>query len=335
MATTSEVKRENIAAIRRLLWRGGLHSKKDIASELGLSVATCNTLLNDMATAGEVALEPRRTGSAGRGGFSYRAAEDYASIVAAEIDLQGEKRAFHAKVLSLTGNVLETLDATLPQLDGDALLARLEEACRLRGNVRQIVLGVPGTVRHGVIDHCDVAELNGTDVAAGVAARTGIPVHIENDMHLKASGYCHEHCGHDEVATLANFPAHVLPGTATVHAGEPIRGAHGFAGMVGFLPYEENGGPMSRERLIELLGPKTCRPLVTRAVASLCAVLNPNIVVLTGGLLDASCTEWLREECAWTLPEEFLPEFRFEPDFERYYLAGMHQAALSYLERTL
>lgn len=92
---------------------------------------------------------------------------------------------------------------------------------------------------------------------------------------------------------------------------------------------------MSRERLIELLGPKTCRPLVTRAVASLCAVLNPDVVVLTGGLLDANCTEWLREGCAWTLPEEFLPEFRFEQDFERYYLAGMHQAALSYLERTL
>ncbi len=335
MATTSEIRRENIAAIRRLLWQGRLLSKKDIASELGLSVATCNTLLNDMAASGEVTLEPRRTGNAGRGGFCYRASEDYASIVVADIDLRGNERVFHANTLSLTGTVLNALDATLPQLDGSELLALIERTCGLLGNVRQIVLGVPGAVRDGAIGHCDIPELNGVDVAAGVAARLGIPIHIENDMHLKATGYCHEHCNRDEVATLANFPPHVLPGTATVHAGEPIRGAHGFAGMVGFLPFKEAGEPMSRERQIELLSIQTCRPIVTHAVASLCAVLNPNVVVLTGELLDETCVEWLHDGCARTLPEEFLPELRFERNFDRYYQIGMHQMALGYLERTL
>ncbi len=335
MATTSEVRRNNIAAIRRLLWRGDPLSKKDIASELGLSVATCNTLLNDMAARGEATLEPRRTGSAGRGGFCYRASEDYASIVVAEIDLHGDERVFHAKVLSLTGSVLNALDATLPHLGGGELITLIERACSLLGNVRQIVLGVPGTVREGVIGHCDVPELNGVDVATSVAGRLSLPIHIENDMHLKATGYCHEHCDRDEVATLANFPPHVLPGTATVHAGKPIRGARGFAGMVGFLPFEEAGAPMSRERELELLGIETCRPIIAHAVASLCAVLDPDVIVLTGGLLDEACATWLREACSRTLPEEFLPEFRFEQDFDRYYLIGMHQTALSYLERTL
>ncbi len=335
MATTSEVRRDNIAAIRRLLWQGGLLSKKEIASGLGLSVATCNTLLNDMATSGEVTCEPRRTGTAGRGGFSYRAAEGFASIVTAHIDLSGSQRIFRAKVISLTGRELESAEASLPHLDGESLLKLLEDACSRRANVRQIVLGVPGTVRSGVIGHCDVAELDGVDLASGVAARIGAPIHIENDMHLKAAGYCHEHCGRDQVTTLAYFPPHILPGTATVHAGEPIRGAHGFAGMVGFLPYEEAGVPMSRQKLLELLAPATCRPIISKAVASLCAALNPNVIVLTGGLLDEDCVEWLRNACARTIPEEFLPELRFERDFDRYYWIGMHQTALRYLERTL
>ena len=335
MATTNEVRSQNVAQIRRLLWRGGLLSKKDIASELGLSVATCNTLLNDMAAAGEVVAEPHRTGSAGRGGLCYRAAEDCATIVAADVDLQGTERVFRAQLLSLTGVVLESRRVALPYLDGDVLVEQLAQARDLRSNVRIIVLGVPGTVCGGVIDHCDIAELDGADVAKAVTERIGLPIHVENDMHLKASGYSHEHCRGDEVATLANFPPHVLPGTATVHAGEAIRGAHGFAGMVGFLPYAEGGAPINRDRLIELLGPVTCRPLVAHAVASLCAVLNPDVVVLTGGLLDGSCTEWLRDECARTLPPEFLPTFRYEEDFNRYYLAGMHQAALGYLERKL
>lgn len=335
MATTSEVRRENVAAVRRLLWQGGLFSKKDVASELGLSVASCNTLLNDMAAAGEVTAEPHRTGSAGRGGLCYRAAEDHASIAIAHVDLDGDERVFHAEILSLTGTALESLDFALPRLDAEALISLIDEACSLRKNVRQIVLGVPGSVRAGVIDHCDLPELNGADIASAVAERVGIPLHIENDMHLKAAGYCHACCSRDDVITLANFPPHVLPGTATVHAGEPIRGAHGFAGMIGFIPYEKGGEPLSRERLVELLSPETCRPLVTRGVATLCAALNPNVIVLTGGLLDDDCTSWLREGCARTLPEEFLPEFRFERNFDRYYLIGMHQTALGHLERTL
>ena len=335
MATTSEVRRENVAAIRHLLWQGGLLSKKDIAAELGLSVASCNTLLNDMAAAGEVTAEPHRTGNVGRSGLCYRAAEGCASIAAIFIDLEGDERIFRAKTLSLTGTVLDSLDKDLPRLDAKTLLELIDEASRLRENVRQIVLGVPGTVQAGAIDHCDVAELDGADIATAVAARIGIPLHIENDMHLKAAGYCHEHCGKDDVTTLANFPAHVLPGTATIHAGEPIRGAHGFAGMIGFIPYSEDGSPLDRRRLVELLAPATCRPLIAKGVATLCAVLNPSVVVLTGNLLDKSCTTWLREACAKTLPEEFLPELRFEETFDRYYLIGMHQTALSYLERTL
>ncbi len=335
MATTNEVRSQNVAQIRRVLWRGGLFSKKDIASELGLSVATCNTLLNEMAAAGEVVAEPHRTGCAGRGGLCYRAAEDCATIVAADVDLQGDERVVRAQLLSLTGAVLESRRVVLPYLDAGILVEQLAQACDLRSNVRKIVLGVPGTVCGGVVDHCDAAELDGADVAKAVAERIGLPIHIENDMHLKASGYAHEHCREGELATLANFPPHVLPGTATVHAGEPIRGAHGFAGMVGFLPYTENGAPINRDRLIELLGPATCRPLVAHAVTSLCAVLNPDVVVLTGGLLDASCAKWLRDECARTLPEEFLPRLRFEQDFDRYYRVGMHQTALDYLERTL
>ncbi len=335
MATTSAVRRENLAQIRRLLWRGVPLSKKDIASQLGLSVATCNTLLNEMAAAGEVVCEPRRTGNAGRGGFSYRAAEDYATIVAAYIDLPGSERVFCAKALALTGTELESMRVTLPHLDGEALLSLLEDAFHLRANTRQIVLGVPGTVRDGVIGHCDVSELDGVDLASDVAERIGVPIHIENDMHLKASGYCHEHCDSGEVTTLAYFPPHILPGTATVHAGEPIRGASGFAGMVGFLSYGTAEAPMNRKELLQLLAPATCRPLIAHAVASLCAVLNPNAIVLTGGLLDESCVEWLRDACARTIPEEFLPGLRFERDFDRYYWIGMRQTALGYLERTL
>lgn len=337
MATTSEVRQRNVAAIRRLLWAGDLLSKKDIAFKLDLSVATCNTLLNEMAAAGEVVAEPRHTGSAaGRAGLCYRASENRATIVAAQVEPCGEERVFRARLLTLTGRELQSLEVRLARLDGEKLADLLAQACDLRDNVRQIVLGVPGTAQGGVIAHCDIRELNGADFASAVAATCpNIPIHVENDMHLKARGYSHQMCARDEVATLAYFPPRILPGTATVHAGEPIRGAHGLAGMVGFLPYEEAGRPITRDRLVELLAPATAKSYIAKGVASLCAALDPDVMVLSGGLLDATCTQWLREECLRTIPAEFLPAFRFEQSFERYYLLGMYQTALDHLERNL
>ena len=48
MMDSAGVKRQNVDLIRRLLWQGKQLTKLEISKRTGLSVATCNTLLNEL-----------------------------------------------------------------------------------------------------------------------------------------------------------------------------------------------------------------------------------------------------------------------------------------------
>ena len=336
MSDTSDVRRRNANAIRRLLWAGGCITKQEAARILGLSVATCNTLLNEMAASGEVVAEPVRASAVGRSSQGFRANEDYATVVCASADVEGaDNRAVRLALLSVTGAVLERRAITMERLQPADLMQLVADFCKPFGNVAQVVMGVPGIARGGVVDHCDIAELNGVELATAVGEAAGAPVHMENDMHLKAYGYFCEQGDPQNVVTLANFPAHVLPGTATVHAGSVIHGTHEFAGMAGFLPFGPDGAVLAPDDVRALLVPETCRPIVSRSVASIVALLNPHEVVLTGDLLEPHCIDWIRSDCQRTVPDEFMPRLRYEPNFDGYYLSGMYHAALDEMEARL
>ena len=91
-------------------------------------------------------------------------------------------------------------------------------------NISQIIVGTPSIAENGIIRHCDIAELENVEIVCQLEKQFHIPVYLENDMHFKAYGY-YSKCGKaDEIITLANFPAHILPGTASVHAGMILKG---------------------------------------------------------------------------------------------------------------
>lgn len=320
---SSDIRRINRYKIQRILWSGGEHTKQQLAAQTGLSVATCNTLLNEMERSGEVVGEHRRLRDVGRESMCYHVNERYESLLCVSFDLAGTDRLLVFHVLSTTGNVIDRTDLRFDHLDYEVIAREVSRVVERQGNVTQVVIGTPSVAEHGTIHHCDLPELEGVDLADRLEALLGIPVHLENDMHLKAYGY---YCGctrTDEVITLANFPQHVLPGTASVQAGTVIKGCNQFAGMVGFLPYE-----VDRAREIELLAPETCRPFVSRAIASVIAVVNPGIVVLTGNLLNADSLEWIERDCLEYIPREYMPALVFEESFDAFYLAGMYQRAL-------
>ena len=336
MSDTSDVRRRNANAIRRLLWAGGCITKQEAARMLGLSVATCNTLLNEMAASGEVLAEPLRVSTVGRSSQGYRANEDHATVACVSADIDAvDKRVVQLGLLSVTGTVLEQRTATMERLQPADLVQLVADFCEPFGNVAQVVIGVPGIAREGVVNHCDIAELDGAELVAAVGETVGAHVHMENDMHLKAYGYFCEQGDPQNVVTLVNFPAHVLPGTATVHAGSVIHGAHEFAGMAGFLPFGPDGAILTPDEVRGLLVPETCRPVVSRSVASIIALLNPHEVVFTGDLLEPGCIDWIRDDCRRTIPEEFMPRLRYELNFDGYYLGGMYHAALDKMEARL
>ena len=221
------------------------------------------------------------------------------------------------------GNVMYHQQTVHEVLDEGVIWQAVSECLTMWPNIGQIIVGTPSIADEGVIRHCDLPELNDLAIVNQLSMQFERPVHLENDMHLKAYGY-YKNCGsEEEVITLAYFPEGIVPGTASIHAGTIIKGKNQLAGMIAFLPY----GVSWKEQLALLKRP-TCMPLIIQAVTSLIAIINPGVILFSGELVDEAALQTIRKECLKVIPEIYMPVMRYQSDLEAFYLSGMYQKAL-------
>ena len=56
------------------------------------------------------------------------------------------------------------------------------------GDIESIGIGVPGAIRRGVVQHARNISVETLDLEAAVAAATGVPVRVANDVNAAALG---------------------------------------------------------------------------------------------------------------------------------------------------
>lgn len=323
MNQSADVRRENKRRIYRLMLDGKAYTKQQVSAGTGLSVATCNILLNDMAAQGILTGGEKRPGEVGRSAVLYRVDPNHEQYLTVYFEMDGETRLMETAVFSATGEILSQKTAACDLISQERLTSILGEMAAAYPALSQIILGVPGIAEHGLVRHCDISELEDLPLCKILEEAFGLPAAMENDMHHKAYGYYRKTGSREDVITLGYFPKGKLPGTATIHKGTIIRGANSIAGMAGFLPY---GG--SREELVDLLTPERCAAFVADAINAIIALLNPGTIVLTGDLLEVSVVEQVKARCVERIPAEYLPEFRIVDSLDGYYLEGMYRLAV-------
>ena len=323
MKDSASIKRENKAQIRRLLRCGKAFTKQQIALQTGLSVASCNTYLNELEAAGEVVGEKQRSHDVGRSSVVYKLNEEYESILCISFELIQGVKSITAAVLSPLGNLRHRQTCRYDVLDGSVIERTAAEALARFSNISQIMVGTPSIAEKGVIRHSDIPELEDLPLQSLLEEKFRLPVFMANDMHYKVYGYCCQEGLSDQIVTLVNYPSGVLPGTATVHKGSLLTGRNLFAGMVGFLDYG-----MSREQQIERLHRPEAEPLIIQASIALISILNSHKLLFTGDLLQESDLGRIRAACRRCIPEEYMPDFVFVPSTDEYYRMGMYWTAM-------
>ncbi len=286
-------------------------------------MATCNTLLNDMEQCGEVIGEKRKVQEVGRKTAFYQINESHESILCITFEKIKGIKILNSWLLSALGNVLEQKTAAWDILDYSVIEKCITEITGRYDNISQIMIGTPSIAEFGIIRHCDIEELENEQIVEKLNREFHLPVCLENDMHFKVYGYYKKSESGNEIITLANFPSHILPGTATVHAGTIIKGKNQFAGMVGFLPFG-----MKREEITAMLKIPEGLPLIEKSVVSIIAMMNPNRIVFTGDLLNEEIMKIIEKACLDFIPEEYMPDFVLEENLNTYYLEGMYRKAL-------
>lgn len=323
MKDSASIKKENKAHIWKLLASGKACTKQQIALQTGLSVASCNTYLNEMETAGEVIGEKQKLHSVGRNSVVYKLNEEHESILCVSFELIQQVKSITSAVLSPLGRSLCRKVRRCEVLDAAAIEEEVAGMMERFANVSQIIVGTPSIAENGVIRHSDIPELENVPLKAILEAKFRRPVSIANDMHYKVYGYYRQEQIEDKIVTLVNYPAGVLPGTATVNKGVLLTGKNLFAGMVGFLDYG-----VDREQQIKMLHRPTAEPFIVKASVALISILNPHQLLFTGDLLREGDMEQIHTACRNCIPEEYMPEFLFLPSTEEYYLKGMYWTAI-------
>ena len=323
MLNSAEIRRDNKKSIYRFMLDGECYTKQQVAAGTGLSVATCNTLLNDMAQQGIVSGSRKQLGEVGRSAVLYQIREDHESYLAVHFTVTPGGRQVESLVFSPTGKMLfrETLDCGF--VDYEQVEAVVRQQLQRWPNVRQIIIGTPSSAEYGIIRHCDIPELENVPMKQRLEESFSLPVAMESDLHHKAYGYYKKSGNRENVISLGYFSSHVFPGTATIHKGTIIRGANGIAGMVGFLPCD-----VSARQQLELLKPETCVPIVAQSLSAIISLLNPGTIVLTGNLIHETMLRQVREKIAANIPEAYIPEMVIADNLNDYYYEGMYQLAV-------
>ncbi|WP_160560842.1 ROK family protein [Parablautia muri] len=323
MNNSADIRKENKKTIYRLMLGGGTYTKQQVAIGTGLSVATCNTLLNDMQRQGIILGGDKLPGEVGRSSILYRIREDHESYLAVHFYMEQGRRFIETLVFSAVGRIIFREKQMPEYVDYEEIEKVIAKSVGQIPNITRIVVGTPSIAENGIIRHCDIPELENTPLKEKLEDRFHINVLIENDMHHKAYGYYMKHDDQDAVITLAYFPEHILPGTVTIHKGTIIKGANCFAGMTGFLPYN-----ISRKELLTMLEPERCMPFIAQSLSAIIVLLNPGLIVLTGSLISPGMLECIKKKCGESIPPEYMPKFKAVDSFDEFYVEGMYQLAV-------
>ena len=328
MKDTADIRKVNKNKIRRILWQGGEYTKQNIAIKTSLSVATCNTLLNEMEKSGELCGTKQQLQGVGRSTVVYRINEYYKSILCVRVEVVKKKKTLRCSVVSPLGNIIHHSEEVYEYLDYETVENSIKKLCDIFPSIAQIMVGLPGVVENGIIRHCDIEELEDVPFREKMENNIDRQIYLGNNMHFKAYGYYKKSGIDSDIITLAYFAENIIPGLATVYKGTIIKGANQFAGTLGFLPY----GIGLKEQM-NLWKKDKCFPLMMQIIPAIIVLINPNIIVFTGDLIDRDLVEKVRKECIKNIPEENMPLFYFRENDDIYYLTGLYQKALDLREK--
>ena len=326
----SSLHRANLERVIRAVRAAGSLTQADIARTTGLSAATVSNIVRELKELGTV--EVRSTSAGGRRARSVSLSSDAGIVVGVDFGHSHLRVAVGNLAHQVLAEEAEPVDVDASAEQGfdraEKLVERLLTVAGVdRAKIIGIGLGVPGPIdmTSGTIGSTAILPgWRGTNPREELAARTGVPVHVDNDANLGALGESVWGSGRG-AGDLAYIKVASGVGAGLVINGRIYRGSGGTAGEIGHITLDESGpvcrcgnrgcletftaarhvlplltpihGPeLTMRRVVRLAreGDPGCRRVIAdvgrhvgTAVAQLCNVLNLNRVVLGGDVAEA------------------------------------------------
>jgi len=333
VSNTAQVKRYNVEIVKKALKALPGGTKTTIARITGLSIATCNTILNELEATGEILEVTNEYSNSGRPAKLYRFNENFSYICCIYMKYENMQKVLNYAVVDLLGNIIKENSMLKTSIDYDVLENLAAELIDTYENIHAIGIGIPGVVnRHNVIDICDIEELVNCALGDRLTDRFGMDVVIENDMNLVAYGVYQDGEYHEDTSlAVVAFYKDSWPGSGIIVDGHIIRGNTNFAGEVSYLSlgcsrYEQRELLKNRKDIIEI---------VAKTICSITSIINPRIIVMTGTTLVHDMLDEICGLVSQVIPQKHRPQILLEDNVQEYYLKGLSSMTLEYLNNPI
>lgn len=292
VSSTPEVRQLNRERIRRELHVRKTCTKAEMAAWTGLSVSTCNTILNEMRADGEIIRTSQEDGYVGRPASRFAYNADYLHVLVVCVVTEHGENTVAFAVAGALGQVRLSEQRHPDAITYSVIEELIAEQLATDELIRGIALGIPGVARDGVVEDCDVDALVGVDVAGGVRDRFGINPEVRNDMDFIATGVYTStpHNGGSLAAML--FPEDGYVGCGFVIDGAVLQGHSGFAGEL--YRIAEGFGIDRQAQLNALQDRHDFRELAAKAALIVCCTFDPEVIVLLGHGMDTDDLQAIR-----------------------------------------
>jgi predicted NBD/HSP70 family sugar kinase len=217
-------------------------SRPELARATGLSKQTVSDAVRDLERRGWLQASGQSRGALGRSAIIYRIRNEAAFVFAC--DLGGTK--LHIALADFSGTIVAEMLEPTDQRSGKHLLSqirviagKLARKAKLdRDRIRLAVVGIAGVVdplSGRLAFGPNVPAFGSANVIDGMRRAFGCDVVIENDVNLAVLGEYWQGRGRG-IANLAFIALGTGIGMGLLANGALVRGAHGAAAEIGYLP---------------------------------------------------------------------------------------------------
>lgn len=328
---TPDVKQMNMEKIRKEIMRTDKCTKAEIARRTGLSVATCNSIINEMLEKKELILSEQANSPMGRPAALYEYDHNFQHVLGVAVHSGGKDFVEYA-IGDAVGNVIKREHAEERVITDDSIAELIRMEIEQDPLIRCVSVGIPGVIDKGRIALCDISELNDVMLEEELKERFGVDCVVYNDMDLITRGVYEKRNSKDAGLAVILFPAY---GTAFVGAGFAINGRvlRGSTHFSGELSYVAEAFGYTRSEMLEVRNdPMKYLQYIAQTIVVAIATFDPVEIILMGKEFRSERIAQIRAACTKIIPPSHVPEMSGEDDVNGAYISGLMTASLNRID---
>ena len=327
---TPEVKQLNSERVRREIQRNPKCTKAQVARATELSVATCNTIFNELLASGEIRVVDQEEAAMGRPAIRFEYNEDDHHVLGVIVSLIDNAETIDYIVGNALGETIKQGQVSCKAIDYKQIEQVIADCIAEDDLIRGITIGIPGVTANGIVERCDIDGIVGEPLEKKLEKKFGIDVMVRNDMDIMSYGVYQSDFEKQGDLCAVFFPPKGIAyvGAGMIIDGKILTGATQFSGEIRYIA--EAFGMTTEQMKKDSKNEKKLTEFAVKMLVILISTIDPEKIVVMGDCFEEKDALKLRNGCAQIVGESHVPSVEIVREVLDKYTCGLIRLALNH-----